>query len=299
MRSYLELLRRDLHVRDLRPNTVGRYVHHVQSFLRWTDFDASRFTRDEVCDFLLRLRRAGCASSTVNSYHAALTFWFATSLGRADVMTTVPRAKHRRKGDLPQVPTPTEVRAVLTATSDPYFRTLFQTIYATGLRSTEVRNLRVEHICSQEGLIRVPTEFAKGGKARVVPLGPTLLGLLRDHWRTQRLPGPLLFPSRVFCRGFYVDLPRWSDNPVKDDTVHRVLRRSLAIGGIRKPVTMHTLRHAYATHLLESGVEMRRLQVLLGHSSISTTELYTHLRTDVLKEVPSPLDLLSDDDDDE
>jgi site-specific recombinase XerD len=288
MDSYLESLRRDLRVRDLRPNTV----HHVLSFLRFVEFDPGRFQRDEVCEFLLRLRETGCASSTTNSYHAALTFWFGMSLGQPGVMATVPRAKHRRKGDLPQVPTPSEVRAILEATTDPFFRTLFQTIYATGLRSSEARNLAVEHICSAEGLIRVPAELGKGRKGRVVPLGPTLLSALREHWRLHRLPGPLLFPSRAWASGYPQQHPRWTRRGVTDDTVHRVLRASLAGCGVRKRITMHTLRHAYATHLLERGVDLRRLQVLLGHSSITTTQLYTHLRTDVLKDVPSPLDLL-------
>jgi integrase/recombinase XerD len=295
MDQYLDALRRDLLLRDLQLTTVENYVSVVRKFLCFVRCDEQRFTREEARAFLLRLKGMGRASTTINTYHAGLTFWFSATLARPDVMTPVPRCKFRRLAPLPDVPTPVQVQQLFEATDDAFYRTLFQTIYATGMRSREVRNLCSAHIFAKEGLIRIPAEYAKGRKPRCVPLGATLLGLLRNHWRERQLPGPFLFPARLW-RGHFAgqriqDVP-WADHPVSDSAANEALRRAQVAAQIDKRITLHTLRHAFATHLLEHGVDLRRLQVLLGHNSIKTTQFYTHLRTDILRKVPSPLDLL-------
>jgi integrase/recombinase XerD len=295
MDQYLGALHRDLLLRDLQPSTIDHYLHVVQKFLRYVAFDERRFTSDSARAFLLDLHGRGRSSSTINAHHAALTFWFSTTLGRPEVLATIPRCKHRRMTALPNVPTAYEMRALLEAAPDPFYRTVFETVYATGMRSREVRNLRVQHIIAAEGIIRIPSEYGKGRKTRAVPLTPTLLGRLRDHWKRCQLPGPLLFPAHLWC-GYFAVQPRppqgWTDHPVSEDSVNTALRRAQVAARIEKRITLHTLRHAFATHLLEHGVVMRRLQVLLGHASITTTQFYTHLRTDTLRKVPNPLDLL-------
>jgi site-specific recombinase XerD len=243
----------------------------------------------------LRLRGWGRSSSTITAHRAALAFWFSQVLGRPDVMETVPRCKYRRFTALPDVPTVHEVGWPFEATADPFYRVLFQTVYATGMRSREVRNLRVEHIHADEGVIRIPAAYAKRRKERAVPLGPTLLGLLRNHWRQWQLPGPLLFPARPWLGQFRTQIEpvrEWTDHPVGDESANHALRAAQVAARIDMRITLHTLRHAFATHLLEHGVDMRRLQILLGHGSILSTQFYTHLRTDILRKVPSPLDLL-------
>jgi integrase/recombinase XerD len=295
MDPYLVSLKECLALRDLQPTTQVSYVGVIRQFLDFVGRDADRFRTDDVRGYLLRLRGWGRSTSTITMHRAALAFWFTNVLGQPSVMDTVPRCKHRRHTAMPDVPTVPEVGWLFEATADPFYRVLFQTVYATGMRSREVRNLRVEHIHADEGVIRIPAAFAKRRRERAVPLGPTLLGLLRVHWRECQLPGRLLFPARVWF-GHFAQQQRphrpWTDHPVDCAAVNRALRKAQIAARIDKRITLHTLRHAFATHLLEHGVEMRRLQVLLGHASILSTQFYTHLRTDILRKVPSPLDLL-------
>jgi integrase/recombinase XerD len=283
MEAYLDDLDRSLQLRDFQEGTRLHYRRVVRQFLQFSGGDVEGVTTEQAQRFLLRLRGWGRSSSTIRLYHAALTFWFAT-LDRPDVMSTVPRPKHRRHTALPDVPTQHELVRLFGATEDPFFRVLFETIYATGMRSREARNLRAEDVLSAEGIIRVPCENAKRRKERFVPLGDTLLRILRHHWKVCELRGPLLFPAGR--------KPLWRANAVSSDAANAALRAAQVAARIDRRLTLHTLRHAFATHLLENGVEMRRLQVMLGHASIASTQFYTHLRKDVLRKVPSPLDLL-------
>lgn len=295
MDPYLEALKVCLALRDLQPTTHVHYVNVVRQFLAFVGGDPNRFTTEEVRAYLLRLRGWGRSTSTISCHRAALAFWFETVVGRPQVMETVPRCKHRRHTALPDIPTVNETGRLFECAAEPFYRTLFQTVYATGMRSREVRNLRVEHIFANEGVIRIPASYAKGRKERAVPLSSTLLDLLRVHWKECRLPGPLLFPARewfgYFAQDAHLNRP-WRDHPVDGTSANEALRKAQISAHIDKRITLHTLRHAFATHLLEHGVDMRRLQVLLGHASLRTTEFYTHLRTDFLRKVPSPLDLL-------
>ena len=292
MDQYLSELRENLSLRDLQPATCNNYLRAVRSFLLYLRRPPEEATTADARAFLLGLRGWGRSTSTINVHHAALVFWFGT-LGRPEVMADVPRCKHRRHGRMPDVPTVNQVARLFEATAEPFYRTLFQTIYATGMRSREVRNLRTQHIRSEQGVIHVPAEYGKGRKERVVPLGTTLLGILRAHWKRGGLPGPLLFPARAWYANFPDPTRRpWKDHPVSDASANTALHRAQVAARIDKRITLHTLRHAFATHLLEQGVEMRRLQLLLGHASIQSTQFYTHLRTDILRKVPSPLDLL-------
>jgi site-specific recombinase XerD len=279
----LAALHRDLALRDLQPKTVQMYEISVRAFLEFVGGDLALADEEHVLAFLYRLRQRGRSPSTLKVYRAALAFWFAMTLGRPAVMERVPRVKERR-AVAPEVPTLAEMVALFAASRSPY-RCVFETAYATGLRSTELLHLQAKDIRSAEGVIAVDAAFGKGRKGRKVPLGPGLLAVLRQHWRACALPGPWLFPTPG---------PRgsWLDRPITNRMANRALSAALAEAGIRKRVRLHTLRHAYATHLLEHGLEMRRLQLLLGHANLRTTEVYTHVRADLVRETPSPLDFL-------
>lgn len=294
MERYLDRLREDLELRDLQPTTTNAYLATLRAFLRWLPRDPLEASGEDVRQYLLLLRGLGRSSSTIKAQHAAIGWWF-RSIGRPDALAGIPRPKHRRHTALPDVPTPPEVRAIFeAATADPFYKALFQTTYATGLRAREVRHLQARHIRSGAGLIEVPAEFAKGRKQRIVPLTPALLRILREHWRQQQLPGPWLFPARHWAGYFAAHRATrlFADHPVSDCSINVALRAAQRRAGVDKRITLHVLRHAFATHLLEYGVDLRRLQVLLGHSKLETTQFYTHLRTDVLKKVPSLLELL-------
>ena len=177
-----------------------------------------------------------------------------------------------------------ELHRILEATHGHFYRTAFLTAYGAGLRRAEVCNLQFGDIDSGSNLIRV--RGGKGGKDRWTVLGPRLLEVLRDYWRAFRPPGPWLFPSR---EGF-----TWRDHPISCGRLGNQFTASVRRAGIVRPLTFHSLRHAFATHLLEEGVETRTIQVLLGHERLETTALYAHVATELLRKTPSPLDLLGD-----
>lgn len=226
MDTYLERLRADLLLRDLQPTTLAAYTSVVREFLRFVRHDEQRFCAQEVRRYLLDLRGRGRHAKTINVHDSALRFWFTHTLGRPEVMNDIPRGKVRRFEKLPDVPTSGEVKRLFEAAPEPFYRTLFQTIYATGMRSKEVRNLRVEHISSEAGVIHVPASSAKGRKPRVVPLGDQLLRLLREHWKRHRLPGPFLFPAREWYAHF-ASQPSpdraWKTSPVGEDSANNAI----------------------------------------------------------------------------
>jgi len=155
---------------------------------------------------------------------------------------------------------------------------LFTTMYATGLRLKEARHLETSDLNAQRGVIVV--KHAKGGKTRLVPLSSTLLGQLREYWKTERPPAPYLFPSSV-CAA-----------PMSADVARRALKLAAKEAGIRIKVSPHTLRHCFATHLLEAGVELRTIQVLLGHTNIQTTTRYSRVATGLIAGAADLLELL-------
>ena len=282
----IERLRDDLVLAGLQPTTVESYCSNVLNFEKWLGQPSSDADAEDVRRFLLHLRRdRKLAPRTYVVYLTALCFVFRQTLGRPEVVEGLVRPKVHRTQAL--VPTVAEVRSILDCAPTPFIRAMLQTSYACGLRSAEVCVLRAEDIDSKHGLVHV--RHGKGDKARVVMLGESLLRALRDHWRLYRLPGPWLFPSRSFERGLV-----WADRPTERRTYSRTFVRTRSKADIRRRITLHGLRHAFATHLLERGVDTAILRVLMGHSDIATTARYAKVRTDVLSRTPSPLDLLYD-----
>jgi site-specific recombinase XerD len=204
-----------------------------------------------------------------------LRFFFGTTLGRSDFLPLLAYGKRPRQ--LPCVLSPEEVARLLGAARPGRDRVLLQTAYACGLRLGEVLNLQVSAIDSPRMLVQV--RQGKGRKDRLVPLSPQLLEELRNYWRCYR-PQRWLFPNKA------------EQGPLCDGTVQRWMKRMVVQARLHKPATMHTLRHSFATHLLEAGVDVLTVQKILGHSNLSTTTRYLHLRDDRLRLVPSLLALL-------
>jgi len=183
-----------------------------------------------------------------------------------------------KTGPLLDILSAAEVERTLAAVRRPRFRMLFTTMYATGLRLKEARHLETSNLNAQRGVIVV--KHAKGGRERLVPLSSTLLGQLREYWKTERPPAPYLFPSSV-CAA-----------PMSADVARRALKMAAKDAGIRIKVSPHTLRHCFATHLLEAGVELRTIQVLLGHTNIQTTTRYSRVATGLISSATDLLELL-------
>lgn len=268
----------DLLLAGLSKSTRANYLACARLFVKFHMRPAEQMGEAEVRAFLLYLARdRKVAVGTYLPYLGALRFLYRISLGRPEAVAGIPWPRMRRR--LPDVLTRPEVVRVLDAAPTPYWRAFFTTAYAAGLRRMEVVALRAPDIDATSGLLRVAC--GKGGKARVVMLDPELLGTLRQHWKFHHLPGPWLFPARS-RRG-------WKDHPVCRGSASAAFRHAVGAAGIGRRITLHGLRHAFATHLLEDGVDLYTLQQLLGHDRLETTTRYTLVRTDRIRATPSPL----------
>lgn len=287
MTPTIQRMGEDLVLAGKRPSTVKNYCDTVRRFERWLGKPVEEASADEVRTFLLELRERGLAPRTYTVYLAALCFLFRQTLSRPQLVDGLPSVRAPRTPIV--VPTVDEVRAILDCAATPFARTMMETAYACGLRASEVRCLQGTDIDSRRGLVHV--RQGKGGKDRVVMLGEVLLAHLRRHWRLHRLPGPWLFPRQRPPRD-RVHGQLWFHQPVSPRWLGNQFRAARRTADIRRRITLHGLRHAFATHLLEHGVDTAVLRVLMGHQDLATTAHYATVRTHVLASTPSPLDLL-------
>jgi integrase/recombinase XerD len=276
MSALRERMIQDMQIRNLSPRTVECYVSHVARFAKHFGRSPAGLGPEEVRQYqvyLVQKKKAGW--SDFNQAVCALRFLYQTTLQRGWRVIHIPYAKRPKK--LPVVLCPEEVQKLLECVGPLKQRILLTTLYATGLRVEEGCSLQVTDIDSARMMLRVAR--GKGAKERLVPLSPRLLEELRRYWKVFR-PATFLFPGAKPGR------------PLHTASVQRACREAARKAGLAKRVTPHTLRHSYATSLLERGVDLLTIQRLLGHRSFSTTLIYLHVRRPHLESVISPMDWL-------
>ena len=266
----------DMTIRNLSPATQQSYLYAVSKFSRHFGHSPDRLGVEDVRAYLVHLTSKGFAWSSLNQTVCALRFFYGVTQGQSTIVDRIPFAREPRK--LPTVLGAEEVVRFLEAVSSLKARVALTTAYAAGLRVSEVAALKISDIDSRRMVLRI--ERGKGGKERYAMLSETLLGILRSYWRLAH-PERFLFPGRDKHR------------PIEPTVLHAACRSARVAAGIDKRVSVHVLRHSFATHLLESGVDIRIIQVLLGHENLSTTARYTHVSSQVIARTESPLDRLS------
>lgn len=268
----------DLKVRNRSLRTIQSYIAHVANFARHFGKSPELLGPEEIRQYQVYLVEQRHVSwSNFNQAVCALRFLYRHTLGRDWAVAHIPFPRQPKK--LPVVLSQGEVICFLAAIKKIKFRAILMTAYAAGLRLSEVTHLRVADIDSQRLVIRV--RQGKGQKDRYVMLAPKLLQVLRLYWRAER-PVDWLFPSQ-------------NDRlqPISNEVVQRACRRACLDSGLSKTVTVRMLRHCFATHLLETGTDIRVIQTLLGHSNVSTTQIYTHVSAKTVRATESPLELLA------
>lgn len=266
----------DLRIRNYSSKTQTIYIHHVARFAAHFGRSPDQLTTEHIRTYLVHLVETERVSwSSFNQAVCALRFFYRVTLARADIVPYIPFPRASKK--LPTVLSAEEVARLLGAVRSPKHRAVLVTIYATGLRISEALALKVSDIDPERMVITV--RQGKGRKDRTVMLSPQLLEVLRSYARLAR-PREWLFPGRR------------PDQPLHASAVQRACAQARAAAGIDKHATVHTLRHSFATHLLEGGTDLRLIQTLLGHRSIKTTAIYTHVSAERLHDTPSPLDRL-------
>jgi site-specific recombinase XerD len=265
----------DMTIRNLSPATQRSYLHAVTKFSRYFGRSPERLDLEDVRAFQVHLVATGISWPALNQTVSALRFFYGVTLGAAEIPERIPYAREPRK--LPVVLGADEVVRFLEAVPSLKTRAALTTAYAAGLRASEAVGIKIADIDAGRMVIRV--EHGKGGKDRYVMLSVQLLGILRTYWRLAR-PTHWLFPGRD------------ASKPIDVQVLHAACRSACAAAGLAKRVTVHTLRHSFATHLLESGTDIRIIQVLLGHSNLSSTARYTQVSNRLIRRTESPLDRL-------
>lgn len=269
-------LAEDMKIRHLAQATIDAYTYHVGKFAEFFGKPLEKATPEDVREFQLHLieeRKVGW--STFNQAVCGLRFLYTITLPKPWPVAMIPFGKRPRR--LPTVLGVDEVDAILQCTPNLKHRTFLMTLYAAGLRLAEAAALQIPDIDSSRMQLRVAR--GKGNKERLVPLSPRLLTELRTYWKKHR-PAHYLFPGKT------------PDRPYASTSIQKAIKASAARAKIQKNVTPHTLRHSYATGLLEAGVDILTISRLLGHASFMTTMVYLHVRRPHLESTPSPLDWL-------
>jgi len=266
----------DMSVRNLSPATQRSYLHAVTKFSRYFSRSPDRLGLEDVRAFQVHLVSTGISWPALNQTVCALRFFYGVTLGHGEIPERIPYAREPRK--LPVVLNADEIVRFLEVVPSLKTRAALTTAYAAGLRASEAVGLKVGNIDS--GRMVISVEHGKGGKDRTVMLSAQLLAILRTYWRLAR-PRHWLFPGRDEAKSIDVQV------------LHSACRSARAAAGIDKRVTVHTLRHSFATHLLENGTDIRIIQVLLGHNNLSSTARYTYVSNGLIARTTSPLDRLT------
>lgn len=266
----------DMRLRNYSPRTQAVYIRHVARCARHFGRSPDQLSAEDLREYqTYLLEQRGVSRAYIAQCVAALRFFYRVTLGRTDMHSVLILPRWKR--GLPVVLSREEVSRLFRAVSNPKHHAMLMTGYAAGLRVSEITHLRPTDVDSTRMVIIV--RQGKGGRDRTVMLSKRLLEVLRAYWACYR-PRVWLFPGQPDGR------------PISERSVQKVCVRAATAAGLTKHVTVHTLRHSFATHLMEAGVDLRMIQVLLGHGSLGTTAIYTHVSTDRLRNTPSPLDLL-------
>ena len=275
----------DMNARKLCAGTQRGHIRGCKRFAAYLKRSPETATAEDIRQFQLHLAEASLSICTRNQIMTGLRFLLRITLRRLDLAAEIYHIREPQK--IPLVMSPDETRRLLAVASNLKVRTLLSLGYGCGLRASEVVRLKVNHIDSAQKIIRV--EQSKGRKDRNVMLSPETLGLLRQWWKTRR-------------RGFDSTTPvaeRWlfpgqrPGKPMTTRQLNRLFHEAADAAGIKKGVTLHALRHSFATHLLEHGTDIRKIQAVLGHDKLDTTARYARVATGMIAGIKSPLDLLS------
>ena len=267
----------DLRIRNYAERTQGIYVQRVVEMVRHFERSPAELTKEEVRDYLRQLKEGQRVSrSAFAQVIGALRFLYRVTLDRPEMVPHLPYPRLKRRS--PVVLSAEEVVRLLRAIGNLKHRTVAMVLYGAGLRITEALALQLRDVDSARMVLTV--RHGKGDQDRQVTLSSVLLEALRVYWRAYR-PSTCLFPGQK------------ADQPLGPSTIQRAVKAAQLKAGIAKPASPHTLRHSYATHLMEAGTDLRVIQTLLGHRSLRTTAIYTHVATERVRTTRSPLDALS------
>ena len=271
----------ELQRRNFSPTTIRTYLYAVERFARHFKCRPDRLNHSHLRSYQAHLLRTGqLQPKTVRLHVSALRFFFVKTLRRRYLLDDTPYPKAPQR--LPSISSVEEMARLIEAADGLYHRTMLMVLYSTGMRSAELLQLHVADIDSRRMLIHI--RYGKGGRDRYVPLSPTLLETLRVYYRWMR-PKTWLFPGTVH---------NWrADKPITKRVLWNAVVLAAERADLRKRVSPHLIRHSYATHLLESGADLRTIQLLLGHVNIRHTALYLHLSQKHLQAVANPLDALT------
>lgn len=291
-RRYLDHLTRD---RGLSPNTIAAYQNDLTGFIFWLPPNTDRVDRAHVTRYLTVLKSSGHKPSTLARNLATLRGWFTwqKTAGKIDSDPSDGLINPQRVRRLPQVLTTSEVNAMIAAAATKRDRAIIELLYGAGLRVSELTNLELKDINVNHGFVRC---FGKGSKERIVPIGRQAVHAVREYLQEQaEIAASKSTPSggttsgaapKVSARSAQISRPLFPDRVGQKCSrlvIWQVVKRLAARANVHKPLSPHTLRHSFATHLLENGADLRSVQELLGHSSIVTTQLYTHISRKHLK----------------
>lgn len=278
MGIFHDRMEQDMVIRGFSDNTRKSYLGSMKAFVRHFRISPDKLGLEHIRQYQLHLTQTQkVSSSTFNVRVAALRFFYNVTLNKGLEIEMLPYQKTGRK--LPVILSRNEVSRLLEALSNIKHRAILMSGYAGGLRLSEVQQLRVGDIDSQRMAIHI--RQGKGRKDRYVMLAKKLLLVLREYWLVCR-PRTWLFPGLI------------PGNPLDRGSIHFIIKKARKEARIKKKISFHSLRHAFATHLLESGTDIRRIQLLLGHTSLSSTQIYTHVAKASLSDTRSPLDLLDE-----
>ena len=271
----------ELQRRNYSPLTIQSYLHAVEDFARYFGRSPDQLNEEHMREYHLHLvHDRKLATNTIIARIAALRFLFVKTLRRPYVQVDLPRPKTEKR--LPTVLSREEVGRLIDSASNLLHYAILMTLYATGLRRAELCSLTVADIDSQRMVLHV--RQGKGKRDRDLPMTPKLLETLREYWRWMK-PKTYLFPGMN---------NNWrADKPLSPKAIYIIVRDAAKRAGITKPVSPHCLRHSWATHLLESGEDLRKIQLLLGHSDLETTSVYLHLSEPHLHSVTNPVETIS------